>query len=622
MQQGTQPLAWRARGLSDSIDGSTSFNGAMSSLSNLIPDPATSQLWQCRPAAQLLFTTSQQVVSVFKIIGNILYGMVKTADGNDHPFAFNLATSTPISVGSGATGATIFPQAQPITGPWTPPIMDLVGNKLVVAHAGFSATASFIGWIDISTPTTPLWNSGNITGPAGIPFTVPPISVAQFNGRAYYITNVPVPGGVSPGVIFSDINNATVATNATQVLTFGDNTPLTALGQLRLYNQLGGIVQALIVFKDSINVYQITGDATGIPAALAVNAMNFATGTKAPNTVCSTPRGLAFMAPDGLRIIDFSANISDPIGYDGQGVVAPFIFSNVPSRMCAACNGNIIRITTQNQLSSTNAFQEYWYDMVRKVWSGPHTCAAGYVQPFGGTFIMTLVNPTVTATGTGAGTNLTVSAVTGTISIGATVTGTGVPAGTTIVGQSSGTPGGAGVYVTSAATTASAAALTFFIGGMLWQSDPVVGPTSAFVENGQQLTWMYNTAVLPDTDKMGCIHVSQALLDCSFSASFPIISVSCTDQNNAAIDSLQLTGAAGSAMVWGTSKWGINAGIPTTWGFPNNAFATRKLPWHFPLVFNKAQFNINGTSAKEIRLGALHLRYKQLRYLTDILAAA
>lgn len=63
-------------------------------------------------------------------------------------------------------------------------------------------------------------------------------------------------------------------------------------------------------------------------------------------------------------------------------------------------------------------------------------------------------------TGTGAGTNLTTSAVTGIIKPGDAVAGTGVPAATTIVSQTSGTPGGAGVYVTSAATTSSGASLT------------------------------------------------------------------------------------------------------------------------------------------------------------------
>jgi hypothetical protein len=69
-------------------------------------------------------------------------------------------------------------------------------------------------------------------------------------------------------------------------------------------------------------------------------------------------------------------------------------------------------------------------------------------------------NVGATFTGTGSGTNLTASSVTGTIGIGQLILGTGVPGGTTIVSQTSGTPGGTGVYVTSASTTSSGAALT------------------------------------------------------------------------------------------------------------------------------------------------------------------
>jgi hypothetical protein len=81
----------------------------------------------------------------------------------------------------------------------------------------------------------------------------------------------------------------------------------------------------------------------------------------------------------------------------------------------------------------------------------------------GGVGTYTVDNPqTVGAsfTGTGAGTNLTVTAVTGVIAAGDRVNGTGVPANTNIVSQTSGVPGGAGVYVTNNATTSAANALT------------------------------------------------------------------------------------------------------------------------------------------------------------------
>lgn len=86
-------------------------------------------------------------------------------------------------------------------------------------------------------------------------------------------------------------------------------------------------------------------------------------------------------------------------------------------------------------------------------------------------------------TATGATTNLTVTAVTGLISVGDTLAGTGVPAGTTILSQTSGTTGGAGVYVTSGPTTATAAALTSF-GNVL----NVTAVSSGVIEVGDAIT--------------------------------------------------------------------------------------------------------------------------------------
>jgi hypothetical protein len=107
------------------------------------------------------------------------------------------------------------------------------------------------------------------------------------------------------------------------------------------------------------------------------------------------------------------------------------------------------------------------------------------------------VGSTFTATaGSGLNaTNLTVTAVTGLISVGDTIAGTGVPTGTTIISQTSGTTGGAGVYVTSVATTASAATVTSFgtvlnvsaVGsGTLEVGDAITGtgiPTGASIES-------------------------------------------------------------------------------------------------------------------------------------------
>lgn len=384
MQRNSKPMPWRPKGLSDTLDASDTFNGAMAQLQNLIPDPTTKALWQCRPASSSLTSfggfNTPGFISILKVIGNFAYGMIATSRfaGKDEPFCYNLLTNAFVTI-SGVLNANT-PSSPATTGAWTPPTMALIGAKLIVTHPGFTGVGTgYFGMIDVSNPAAPAWSSGNLSG--AIAFTVVPVAVANFNGRAYYIQNVTA----QPSVVFSDPLNATNCTNANQILTFNDNVALTALGPLQLNNQLGGIAQSLMVFKSTTNIFQITGDAA--LNNLSVNALNITTGTLAPNTVETTPKGLAFVSPDGLRIIDFTATVSDPIGMDGMGIAVPFIASVVPSRMAAACGGNIMRISTQNGNAPGSSNQEYWYDFARGIWSGPHTFPATVIEAYNNTFI-------------------------------------------------------------------------------------------------------------------------------------------------------------------------------------------------------------------------------------------
>lgn len=393
-QRNAKPLKWHGKGVSDTLDGSTVFNGAMAALTNLVPDPSTAQLWQCRPAATKLVDFNALgtygtvgFVSCYKVIGDFVYGMMASSTlvpGYDIPFCFNLATGNAVVVG-GPQNATTLPLSPPSSGAWTPPQMDVISTKVMVAHSGFNgAGGNFIGWFDISTPSSPIWNAGTMGG--AVSFTVAPTSVAQFNGRAYYIHNAS-----TPGVIFSDVLNPINCTNGNQVLTLNDNQSLTTIGKMPLNNQLGGIVQSLMVFKDDSNIFQITGDA--LTNNLSVNSLNVATGTQAPLSVVATPKGLVFVAPDGLRLITYTANVTDPIGIDGKGVSVPFIYAVTPTRISSACNGNYLRISVQNGNAATSPNQEYWYDIARQIWTGPHqfsnSTAASLLQPYKNTFIIT-----------------------------------------------------------------------------------------------------------------------------------------------------------------------------------------------------------------------------------------
>jgi hypothetical protein len=389
----TQPVNFSPAGLSDTLDGSSSFAGACALLANLIPDPSTKNLWQCRPAAiaatSFVGFSSPGFVSVQIIIGTKVFGMIASARnaGHDEPFAYDLVSQTFSTISGITSGNT--PISPATTGDWSPPTMDLIGVNLVVTHPGFTGSGGVMfGWFDVTNPAAIVWHGGN-TVTTLLP--APPTAVKQFFNRAYFLVN---PSGAQPAAYFTDVLTLTI-TDPTHVLTFGDNVKLTAVGALPLNSQLtGGTIQSLIVFKGAAQMWQITGDAALSGNPLSLNAMNVATGTNAPNTICPTPKGLAFISPEGLRLISFGGTVSDPIGDAGAGVTVPFSYAITPSRMAAGCSGKVFRASVQNGNAAGSPWQEYWFDIPRACWSGPHSFPASSIDAYNNTFIMAPVGVT------------------------------------------------------------------------------------------------------------------------------------------------------------------------------------------------------------------------------------
>jgi hypothetical protein len=512
-----KPLVWSPHGASDTLDASTSFAGAMSLLQNLIPDPSTADLWQCRPAAQVMVNAAGNAfssgfssgfgsdlfpgatfISCLKVIGTRAYGMISTTRnvGNDEPFVYDIPSGLFVVI-SGVTPANT-PVSPQQTGTWNPPSLDLIGSKVIVSHPGFTGSGgAYFGVLDISNPNAPAWNAVNTTPTA---LVSPPQWVVNFNGRCFFLVN---PSGSQPAVYMSDSLNPTVITNASQILTFGDNVPLTCAAGLPLSNQLGGVIQSLMVFKGVSNIYQVTGDfALG---NLAINTLNVATGTFAPNTLQSTSKGLVFVAPDGLRLIDFNARVSDPVGKAGDGITLPFFFALTPSRMCAAYNGGVYRVQVQNGGAPGNPQQQWWFDFVRGVWSGPHTQAASLMEPYNNTFIVTLQGA----------------------------------------------------------------------GAKLFQSDQVQSSSSTYVENGTQLTFNFSTPMLPDTEQMAETAMVETTINMALVAG-NTITIEAQDQNSAILDTVTVV-PSGAVTVWGAFQWkhalwqGAQNALyprPLSWHFP------------------------------------------------------
>jgi hypothetical protein len=610
-------LTWKARGLSDADDGTNAFPGAMASLQNLVPNPSTRNQWVPRPAATQLTAFAGSGLNTpgtgtgLVVVGNIAYGMCgDTAgayNGKDVPFAYNIVTNTFEAV-SIPRGAASLPASPPSSGDWTPPILAVVGSRILVTHPGFPGGAgSFFGWLDISgfadatktgnthsnttidglsanvlqagwqigmivsgagipanttiiaiaanglsltlsqaatatangvaltvaggTGTAPLWDSGNTNGNA---LAAVPLAVAQFNGRAYF--------AVGAGLTFSDAGSPCQVTNATQAITFRNGLNVTALGPVGLYSATaGGVVQSLIAFQGDAQMQQIQGDIT-FTSGLTVNAINSGVGTLAPLTVTSTPLGLAFVAPDGLRILDASGRISDPIGAYGDGVTVPFIAAISPSRMCAAFNQNVLRVSVKNGNDPNQTVQEYWLDFSLKVWSGPHTFPASVIAPYQGSAAQGFI---LFASG---------------------------------------------------------------IAGKLWQSSAQPQSTSSYTENGTALSFTWKTTLLPDNDQMSENAIIESALGLTLPPSSSLL-IQATDELGTLLDQVTLTGQGTAATIWGAFNWG-NA----LWGGGSSTYRQYQIGWHQPLVFKQAQMQVNGISVAGLAIGNFYMRYEELAY--------
>lgn len=298
------------------------------------------------------------------------------------------------------------------------------------------------------TPTTPQWGAGDLQINA---LASVPVFVQEYGGSACFGVNTTAPA--TAAVVISDAGIPWQATNASQVITFQNAIAVTAAAGLPLSNQLGGIIQSLVVFQGASNIQQITG----VPALanVSVNTSEVATGTLAPNSIVSTPKGLMFVSPDGVRMLDFSGNVSNPIGIGGTGIVIPFQNASVPSRIAAAFAGNVCRITVQwtpptyMQLiyGSSQRTDEFWLHLDTMMFSGPHTS------------LMDLITPWISQN--------------------------------SFVGAPQ------------------------FNRGAIWRSDPYPNPGSSYVENGTQLTWTLRTVLLPDDPSL----MANALVEASVWAS-------------------------------------------------------------------------------------------------------
>lgn len=434
----------------------------------------------------------------------------------------------------------------------TDPTADLVfsGGGTITISQDITATGDTVTF-DIAGGSfaAPQWGAGNLNGN---PLAEKPRAVSQYNGRAWY--------AVDNEVAYSDSLNPLQRTGAAQALTLGDSQPVTALAGLPLSTQVtGGVVQALVAFKGGAPFFQITGDAT--TNNLSQNQVNGSVGTLAPNTICATPLGLAFIAIDGMRVLGLNGTLSEPVGSRGKGIVVPFLSAIYPSRMVAAFNQNTYRVSVQSGAADTQPYQEWWFHLDVKAWSGPHSFVHSLIEAYYGEQV-------------------------GFIGFSFTVPAT--------LWSSNVLPSNASTFVENDVQ-------------MTFNMTTTLVPDNAQMEQNAIVETTLALILAPaETIHIRALDEDGNLLD--------------ELDRSGAVGPRTIWGA----FRWGRARWSRSY-VQPNWGSPNwgefywgqltGRFKQYRLPWTKPLVFKQMQIEITGESKAGFGIGNLYLRYQILGYM-------
>lgn len=421
------------------------------------------------------------------------------------------------------------------------------GGTILMSEQGTADNDNAVLQIEGGTRTIPLWGAGD-TDRNGL--AQRPVAVAQFNGRAYYALAPDHLTGAPLGIQFSDSGLPRRISNTlgVQALTPANGLPVTALGPLMLSAPLvtTGIVASLLAFQGAAAIQQITGDPD--TEDLRMNALPIQTGTLSPLSIATCEKGTVFVSPDGLRLISFDAKVSDPIGMGGGGICLPFINTAEPSRIVAACNRSLIRVSNDNGGIEGNPRQEWWYDTSRRVWTGPHTFPANLIQPWSSqkSFVLTTYTPDLGPT----------------------------------------TP------------------------AALWKSDPVPLPSSLYVENGADMTWLYQPSPLPDNGDISMNAVVYMTIAAQFHAEDGHqITINASDMNGYGLGQAVIPFTDVSPSLWDEFNFGQGH-----WGDTVPLFQQWACNFEQPLEFKQLNLQVRGLSAPDTRIGNVYMRIQLLGY--------
>jgi hypothetical protein len=138
--------------------------------------------------------------------------------------------------------------------------------------------------------------------------------------------------------------------------------------------------------------------------------------------------------------------------------------------------------------------------------------------------------------------------------------------------------------------------------GVLWQSGVIPIASSVYVENGQQLTWTYQTSLLPDNREGSYNKVVQSSIALAILSSDTLL-VSAVDDSGATLAAVNVSGFSGAESYWGAATWG--SGV---WGSASPYLRELPVLWPLPLIFRQASISVTGASNGDQQIGNVYAK--------------
>jgi hypothetical protein len=603
------PFTFRPRGLTDDVDGSSAFPGAMSVLQNIVPSPTAAGQWVCRTASVQLSNfsgfTTPGAGSALLIIGNLAWGMIGSARnaGKDEPFCYNLVTAAFVTIGN-VTAANV-PATQSSSGDWTPPTLHAPTNgRIIITHPGYNGTTQFIGWIDVSS-----FSSTGITGDTHTSTLIDALSsnpvtagwqVGMRVTGAGIAVNTFIVSMTSTSITLSQATTATAAGVALTVAGGTPAAPLYGAGNVngnpftsvpacaaafngRSYYGVGNYT----IYSDVLNPTQVSaasqalqiGDSTPVTALGGVPMTTPVSGGVAQSLIVFKGAGPYTQILGDAATLDLTKN--EVAG--SVGTLSPLSICPTPIGL-AYISTDGLRFVTQDGMCSPVVGDN----------------GEGVAAPF-----MNVVNPSRTCACYGEHT-IRIS-VKNALSAGQVFEEYWFETKARVWSGPHSFP----ASIMRPYYGASISPFVFFASGVdakLWNGATEPTTSSTYTENGTALSFVWQTTLLPDNEAMAMNSVVESTLAYQTPANQMMTAIVLDDAGEV-LDTVYLNGPQLVSSQWGSFNWGEGV-----WGDGVIPYRQYQMPWNQPLVFKQALLRVSGLGLQNFVLGELRLRYQILGY--------